>query len=450
MPLVDIPESDSLALGSFVTGSIPEDYREVRLTARDQNNGTGISDTAYFVNGARLDSNVYGAEPNANYVVEARANSYDPLQRTVQVPDGYGPIQEDLFLANAAVSTSQFQIQTNPPVSAVPITLDGPAQATELTSHEGVATFSNLPDGDYNVHLTAGGYVPRQPEPLSLTSGKPAELSLVKIDSDPATSVQGPTIVAPGTVVNEQAGIPFEYNPAIARAANQAFSDTVTPNLDYYYTASQCLLYINDLFIDELVTFQFVVNNNVIPVYSYASKFATAFGSGKSLVQGQIVINYVMPDYMSNALTKPYIYKPESPTLQRNSKTQEERTQMDVASKKVLSIFKQYDYLASLPQTDDVVAAREAALKEADATISQLPPDVANEIMAAYAAQQEVSQEILYNSAVFQMKLFIGANKDNLYRTFNDCRLVSKEAIFDQQSGQIILESYGFLCRSVS
>ena len=45
--------------------------------------------------------------------------------------------------------------------------------------------------------------------------------------------------------------------------------------------------------IDELDSVQFVLQDNKIPVYSYMGRYFAAIGQGRSLVQGQIAINFI-------------------------------------------------------------------------------------------------------------------------------------------------------------
>jgi hypothetical protein len=74
----------------------------------------------------------------------------------------------------------------------------------------------------------------------------------------------------------------------------------VAPNADFgrYFMASDARMYIGNVFIDELEAVQFVLQDNKIPVYPYMGRYFAAIGQGRSLVQGQININFISEGYL--------------------------------------------------------------------------------------------------------------------------------------------------------
>ena len=74
----------------------------------------------------------------------------------------------------------------------------------------------------------------------------------------------------------------------------------VAPNANYgrYFMANDARMYIGNVFIDELDSVQFVLQDNKILVYPYMGRFFAAIGQGRSLVQGQIAINFISEGYL--------------------------------------------------------------------------------------------------------------------------------------------------------
>jgi hypothetical protein len=74
----------------------------------------------------------------------------------------------------------------------------------------------------------------------------------------------------------------------------------VAPNANYgrYFMANDARMYIGNVFVDELDSVQFVLQDNKIPVYSYSGRYFAVIGQGRSLVQGQIAINFISEGYL--------------------------------------------------------------------------------------------------------------------------------------------------------
>ncbi len=69
-----------------------------------------------------------------------------------------------------------------------------------------------------------------------------------------------------------------------------------------YFTRAQCRLYINSIFIDEFQSIHWDLSYNLIPKFGYCSSKFDDVANGKSLVQGQLLINFVSPGYLIGAL----------------------------------------------------------------------------------------------------------------------------------------------------
>ena len=70
----------------------------------------------------------------------------------------------------------------------------------------------------------------------------------------------------------------------------------------YQIASSRQDLYINDVFIDEFTFIHWELQANLIPKFGYCSEKFDDVAWGKSLIQGQLAINFVSPGYLIGAL----------------------------------------------------------------------------------------------------------------------------------------------------
>jgi hypothetical protein len=69
-------------------------------------------------------------------------------------------------------------------------------------------------------------------------------------------------------------------------------------DLDYYSGAGQAALYIGDVFVDEVTSFSYSVQQSKMPIYGYASQLFDRVSHGTVLVQGQFSINFKESGYL--------------------------------------------------------------------------------------------------------------------------------------------------------
>ncbi len=79
-----------------------------------------------------------------------------------------------------------------------------------------------------------------------------------------------------------------------------------------YFTRAQRRLFINNIFIDEFHHIQWDLSYNLIPKFGYCSSKFDDVANGKSLVQGQLAINFVSPGYLIGALMDQLLLLPAS------------------------------------------------------------------------------------------------------------------------------------------
>ena len=65
-----------------------------------------------------------------------------------------------------------------------------------------------------------------------------------------------------------------------------------------YFSGTQAALYIGDVFVDEVVNFQFRVQQKKVPIYGYASSLFDAVSKGQVLVAGSFSINFKETAYL--------------------------------------------------------------------------------------------------------------------------------------------------------
>jgi hypothetical protein len=191
-----------------------------------------------------------------------------------------------------------------------------------------------------------------------------------------------------------------------------------------YFTGAQVRAYIGNLFLDELQSIQYALQTNVVPVYGYASRYADAWADGKSLVQGQLVVNYVSEGYLYAVLDE---YR------KRMRQTAEDD--------------------ATTRDTQDLsryLEARRAGLASANKFANSLDELLRNPDAVRRAAQQAnwepVYTNACYQPVTFDLALEIGAGEHRTVRRLEKCRLVSNEQIIGPD-GNVIGDAYGFIAR---
>ena len=76
-----------------------------------------------------------------------------------------------------------------------------------------------------------------------------------------------------------------------------------TPTLDLseakrYYSSIDADIYFGEIYIDEIVNIQFVVQQNAMPLYGYNSFVFDDMALGNRIVSGSFVINFTAPRYL--------------------------------------------------------------------------------------------------------------------------------------------------------
>jgi hypothetical protein len=241
--------------------------------------------------------------------------------------------------------------------------------------------------------------------------------------------------------LNQQTIYDPNSNPLGALGVAQNTSEDTYDNSAYvgYFTSAQARIYIGNLFIDQMHTLQYALQQNNIPVFGYCSEFADAYARGRSLVQGQLVLNYVHQGYLRAAL-KQYA------KLSRSASASGSPPSTGAAIAGVLG------KISDISQQGTSSANQElgglAQEKLTDLLAGSAPGDIddAKSAMSATNTPYTPYNNPLYEHMVFDMRIEIGDGPQLTVRLLEDVKLGANEQIFDQ-SGQVIGESYGFIAR---
>ena len=223
----------------------------------------------------------------------------------------------------------------------------------------------------------------------------------------------------------------------------------VAPNTGQgtYFTLTQARIYIGNLFIDELNSIQFALQDNKIPIFGYASRFWDDLAQGKSLVQGQLTINFVSEGYLYKALTYYQQQISNDITLNSDTKAQQEQRLLNLTN--------------ALQNPDPTWSYKtiQAAKDEIQKLMATIGPDAATIVKSnSNAIHKQQSDSILglpggdykanplYQDVQFDVVLqFTGAGR-TITRRLEKCTLISNESIL-APTGEPILDAYGFIAR---
>jgi len=70
------------------------------------------------------------------------------------------------------------------------------------------------------------------------------------------------------------------------------------------YSGAQVSVYIDDIWVDDVVSIQFTITEGKAPVYGYNSKYYDVVAGGNRIIQGQLAIAYTEEGYLTTILNK--------------------------------------------------------------------------------------------------------------------------------------------------
>jgi hypothetical protein len=227
---------------------------------------------------------------------------------------------------------------------------------------------------------------------------------------------------------------------------NNGYTFTYPSSSDgMYFTATQSLIYIVNLYIDEVVNLQYTYQANRVPIYGYSSTDVDAFGQGKGLVQGQFAINMVTEGYLYVALDQ---YSKKMNTQVTSATV----NNINRLSNAINNFSSGNTTLGSLSAPDSSQTStnnqmKQNALNAIDQLAANLGPEgiqqAKSQLKANNAYQNAIRLRIPFNIVIN----FTGGGR-TITKTLSECVLTSNDMVLDQ-SGEVVLDGYGFLARSV-
>jgi len=298
---------------------------------------------------------------------------------------------------------------------------------------DGTATTSlDYPDGTYLVSITLDGYssivnkpvIVNETSDLIFTMNKTVATSAATPLSNPA-AVAAPTPVAgtiPPSAVPQNSDDQYEY---------------IYPNSadGTYFQAAQARMYIGNLFIDEVVTCQFQLMQNRIPIYGYRSNKFDAVGTGHSLVQGQLAINFVTEGYL-------YVVLKEHERLMASAAPALSAMLPNIKTR-INGLIQQYQQ-AYTPATQGPIinALMDLAAQDSTGTVSNYISDALNTTptnSGVNACDLEIP---------FDIKVQLEAGGRTVTRTIRNCVLGANDFAYSHD-GKTILDTYSFIGREL-
>lgn len=369
--------------------------------------------------------------PEGSYSVQVTAPGYNPTNQPAVVS-----ADSNVYVPLGAMPVAQIPISINivPALSGATWIVSGPSSISG-TFVNGQAISSNgimsLDPGDYDITVTAAGYT-SNPNPVSVTVSPSSSTFTIPIIQ---STDQGQVPVANTTTVNSDAiQQALLQNPIADYQTGQSEWIPPTDSYNKYFTATQARIYVGNLFIDEVNGLQFALQDNTIPIFGYASKYADAYGSGRSLIQGQLVINFISEMYLLTVLEE---FK---------TKTQPTPPQPSQAVQTAVDLTNKIKILRAAGANDTLVSTL------VDARLRALAGTGLPGISAVKAANTVVKSSgpvynnPVYQSTVFDLEVKLGEGPTQRTRRLEKIKLTSNEVIYDQ-SGQPILDTYGFIAR---
>jgi hypothetical protein len=396
--------------------------------------------THLFQDSLPLSGNVATVAPGQTSVITASAPGYTP--QSISIQDGDAPVTMTLAAQDTTTSVP-FTVTLQPAVPDATASMTGSnGSYAGMCSQDGSACYFTAPPGQYNltVNDASGTYAPSATV-VNVSAANPYAAVQMTAPSDPGNI----TGIGAQTVPNAAAPYPEDSVPLPTPSGSEAaYSNSAFQG---YFTSAQVNVSINGYVIDELNTIQWALQANTIPLYGYASHDADAYGAGRALVQGHLVLNYVTENYLLTLLEsipKPLTavtgstisYRPSQAASDQAAAQQLAQLQQRLQAVKALSASQQGGMVNSLQQRINGILARSGPTVVARAR--------------AMAAQQQKSQGLyanpVYFPSAFDIRIEIGTAPPITYRLLQKCKLISNEVICDQ-SGQPILEAYGFIAR---
>lgn len=391
--------------------------------------------------------------PNAGVrVLQVTATNFQQVGQSFNtVP--FPPASIQIAMTPVVLASSIINFQFIPSVAGITWQL---IQNTVLVDN-GVSTGNGLaisavpiPVGTYTIQATLDGCQPLNQSFNITGQTSPYTFTLIKLNN--------PNNIQQGNTNGDSSALTTTPASILSRASfNQPVSNEYRyPSTDYdkYFTITGVCIYIGHLFIDEVNTIQYAVQDNAIPIYGYSSRYVDAFGQGRSLVQGQLTLNFVTEGYLYTVLQE---YKR---LLSLSTQTVGDLLGQDVTQ--VLDMMTSRDtYLQQAKHLDssDFSVSNPATLArqlsaQITAKMSAMTPAQTTSLSTQLQQRRNVVHDVVsfdnavYQDVLFDIRIEMGNEATGIKRIryIEKCKLISNEQVI-APDGQAILDSYGFIGR---
>jgi len=361
---------------------------------------------------------------------------------------------ETMVIPDSLPSPATLNLEAPSNSSGVSVSLTGPLDAfgspiskQGTTDDNGQLTIADLPPGDYSYSASHPNFQDLVAQPVSLAAGETQNVGMPMVSKD---SPQASSGSLPTSDNGAGAAADVQMASLVDAQAQDAAFEQIYSNTSWntYYTSAQCRVYIGELFIDELQAIQFNAPNNVVPGFGYASRFADFWADGKSLVQGQLILNYVSEAYMFTVLQtyrKKMLADAAAALTGTAKNTSDNAKQLANAVKAHKSLLAASAINASL-----LTAANTSNVADRIDTLAAGGPEVVRQAKQQLnnAGKDYTYMNAIYLPVAFDIRIEFGAGDSRGYRKLEKCKLTGNDQIIDQ-SGNVIADVYSFLARRV-
>jgi len=441
-------------------------YTPVTLIITDASTNAPVVGAQVYINGsANFDPTQFTVVTDAN----GRASFQVPLSPNIaqlqinatNYQQGSGilsvnstnPQSQQIALAPTPVQLGIVALQFTPSVAGITWTITGGSTSVNgVTSDNGMSTLPNpLPYASYILTAALSGYQSLSATLIVNSQTSPYPFVLIKTD-DP-TTVQTGSNTSDSSQGTSQ---PTSITSSVSTSAPDQ-SEYIYPNSEYdkYFTIAGARIYIGNLFIDELASIQYTLQDNAIPVFGYSSRYADAYAQGHSLVQGQLSINFVTEGYLYTVVNeyKKLLKSTQSTGFPINSPQADTVAQilgmMDARDNLFQQANNNPNSFNSNASTQGIILQGQintllATLSPAQMqTVSNYRAKQLNNIPDAVGFDNAIYQDVVFDIRVEMGNEVTGVKR---VRYLEKCKLISNEQII-APDGQSLLDSYGFIAR---
>jgi hypothetical protein len=316
---------------------------------------------------------------------------------------------------------------------------------TPITGAITSSTFStSVPSGSYNLQITN----PSTGEVLhnSTIDATSSTSVYAQATSQQDTSTVGvsPTPISSGQFQSQAHAVQPQIlvpptDAEVFTAANGQFGK--------YFTCQDARLYIGNVFIDENIFVQYTLQDNKIPIYGYRSRYYDATAQGKSIVQGQLGLNFVSEGYLYTVLQayqNLVLSDPGGDQTTLNNlvytlnqlQTQQQGLPTTGAGATVAS---------NQSQITVVKAAITKSLSNSNVSLSTAQ-NYATNAVSIFPDITEGFSNALYQDIAFDLVVQLEGAGRTVKRVLENCQLIANDQVIDT-SGNTLSDGYSFIAR---